>query len=151
MKLITFTQARMINQIKSDPAMHVMVLISLKTVMKQCALGANLILIIICHLNSLRNATPTDNLATIVLITITMVMGTKQINTPNHTYNFQFWPTNQTKWLNCWKTLERWWNISNGHLNIVYHTLIILTIVKATQAHLTWMSKNSNLITTRMK
>ena len=61
MKLITFTQVKMINPVKLDPAMHVMVLISLKIVMKQCALDVNLILIIIHHLNALGNTPTTDN------------------------------------------------------------------------------------------
>ena len=56
--------------------MHVMVLISLNTVMKQGTLDVNLISIIIDHLNALGNATPINNLATVVLITITMVMDT---------------------------------------------------------------------------
>ena len=77
MKLITFTQAITTNQITSDPVTHVMVLIFLKTVMKQFALDVNLILIIIHHLNASGNATPTNNLATILLITITMVTDTK--------------------------------------------------------------------------
>ena len=56
MKLITFTKARMINQITLDTNTHVTVLISLQLVLKQCALDANLILIIICHVNALGNA-----------------------------------------------------------------------------------------------
>ena len=63
MKLITFTQAGMINQITLDCATHVMVLILLKTVMKQHALDPNPILIIIHHLNALENSNPTNNVA----------------------------------------------------------------------------------------
>ena len=36
----------------------------IKDLMKQCVLDVNLILIIMCHLNVLGNATPTDNLDT---------------------------------------------------------------------------------------
>ena len=48
------------------PCHTCMVLIFLKTVMKQFALDVNLILIIIHHLNASGNATPTNNLATIL-------------------------------------------------------------------------------------
>ena len=59
------------NLISLDPAKHVMVLISLKVVMKQLALDVNLILIVIYHLNAPENATPTDILATILLTNVT--------------------------------------------------------------------------------
>ena len=45
MKCTTFTQVVMTNTINLDPAMHIMVLTSLKIVVKQCALHVNLILI----------------------------------------------------------------------------------------------------------
>ena len=48
--------------------MHVMVLISLKIVMKQYALEINLISIIIHHLNVLGNVTQTNNLTTIFFL-----------------------------------------------------------------------------------
>ena len=44
MKFTTFMQVRMTNPLDMDPAMHVMVLTSLKTVMKQLALYVNPIL-----------------------------------------------------------------------------------------------------------
>ena len=72
MKLTTFTQVRMISPITLDPAMHVMILISLKILMKQHALDVNLILISICHLNTPGNATPTDSLATMLLTKVTL-------------------------------------------------------------------------------
>ena len=78
MKLKTFTEVRMINPINLDkPVMHDMVLISLEIVMKQCPLYVNLILVILCHLHSLGNATLTDNLATILLPTVTLLMDTE--------------------------------------------------------------------------
>ena len=67
----------MINPIKLDTAMHVMVLISLKNVMKQCALDVNLILIMIYHPNALGNATPTDNIAIIPLTIVTLLKAIK--------------------------------------------------------------------------
>ena len=67
----------MINPVKFDLAMHVMVLISLKIVKKECTLDVNLIMITIHHLNVLGNAIPTDNLATILLTTVTLSTDTK--------------------------------------------------------------------------
>ena len=71
MKFITFTQVRMANLLMLDPAMHVIVLLSLKIVIKQLALEVNLISIVICHLNATGNATPTDSLTTIFLTKVT--------------------------------------------------------------------------------
>ena len=90
MKLISFTQVGKINPIKLDPATHVMVLISLKIVMKQCASDVNLNAISICHLNALGNATPTDNLAKILLTTVTMLTDTKKsiYQTKHTTFSF---------------------------------------------------------------
>ena len=70
MKCTTFTQVVMTNLINLDTAMHVMV-ISLMIVMKQLALDVNLILIVIHHLNAQGNASPTDNLAIILLKKVT--------------------------------------------------------------------------------
>ena len=71
MKCTTFTQIRMTNPINLNPAMHVMVLTSLKIVMKQLALDINLITIVIHHLNVPGNATPTDTLATMLFTKVT--------------------------------------------------------------------------------
>ena len=71
MNFITFIQVGMMNLIKLDPVMHVMVLISLMIVMKQLDLDLNLILIVICHLNASGNATPIDTLVTILLTKVT--------------------------------------------------------------------------------
>ena len=38
-----------------------------------------------------------------------------------------------------------------GHLNIIHHTLITLSIIKVTQAHVTHININATLITTRMR
>ena len=51
--------------------MHVIILISLQTVMKQLALDVNLISIVICHLNTPGKATPTNTLATILITKVT--------------------------------------------------------------------------------
>ena len=66
------------NMYPNCSAMHVMVVILLKTVMEQHALDVTLISIIIYHLNALENASPTNYLATIILTTITMVMDTEK-------------------------------------------------------------------------
>ena len=71
MKFTTFTQVRMTNAINLDPATHVMVLTSLKIVMKQLALDVNLILIVIYHPNAHGNTTPADTLATMPLTKVT--------------------------------------------------------------------------------
>ena len=86
-----------------DPAMHVMVLTLLKIVMIQFVLNVNLTLIITLHINTLGDTPPTDPLTTTHLTPIQLEIHMKLIAMQSLTFNFQFAPTNQTKWLNCWR------------------------------------------------
>ena len=65
MKFITFMQVGITKPVNLDPVMPVMALHSSKIVMKQLALGVNLILIETHHPNAPGNAIPADTLATI--------------------------------------------------------------------------------------
>ena len=67
----TFPQVRMTNLINLDPAMHVMVLTSLRIGIKELALDVNLILTVIQHLNAPGSAAPTSILAKILLTKVT--------------------------------------------------------------------------------
>ena len=87
--------------------MHVMALISLKIVMRQFVSNFNLILIIIPCLNAPGDTPSTDPLTITHLTTIQLEIHMKLIAMQILTYNFQFQPTNQTKWLNCWKPPNR--------------------------------------------
>ena len=46
---------------------------------------------------------------------------------------------------------ERRQNISTSHINIIYHTLTTLAMIKVTQVHLIQTILNANLISTRMR
>ena len=51
------------------------------------------------------------------------------------TCNFQFPPTNWTKWPNWWKPPNKWQNTSRGHSNTHQSTLITINIIKIKQTH----------------
>ena len=93
--------------INHGPATHVMVLTLLKIVMIKFLLNVNLTLIIIPHLNALGDAPTTNPLTATHIKTIQLEIHRKLVATLSLTYNFQFPPTSWTRWLNCWKPLNK--------------------------------------------
>ena len=75
--------------------MHVMVLTSLKVVMKQLVLDVNLTSIVIPNLNAPGNASQTDPLRTTHLTKIPIGSHMKLIATQKLAYSFWFQPTNK--------------------------------------------------------